>query len=494
MTPARGATPVAASLAAALHIAVGFAAATLDSARRLAATLELARRVPGPVHAPTVVARRRLAAIRAAATHATAPFVPGTLVALALAAAPLVAQVPRDTVPEEVLVELRLGRIARQTVRAFRVGETPLLPATALFRLGEVDYAIDSTGMTVRRQPQDVLIRLVPGSDTAIVGSRRVGLPPGAVLAEGGEVFVSATALETLLDLAILAEWSDLTVTVLNPEALPLGQRVRRAAERRALLERERARGPDLLLQPKRDRIAGFVADWTVFGVADDPANTTSYSVGAGTQVWGGALEVTARSEGPAAHGVSKVDASYLYVWRERPWLTQVRVGDGFATGPRVRPLRGLAVTNAPFVRPSAFGVTAFEGRIAPGWDVEARQQGRLVDVSRADEQGAFALDIPVRYGDNPIQIVAFGPHGEIVTSSRLLRLNTERLSGGRFEYGASIGDCRAARCEATGNADLRYGVSDRRWWRPAPPRGGWDASRSRSGSRGWRAASGGSA
>lgn len=156
------------------------------------------------------------------------------------------------------------------------------------------------------------------------------------------------------------------------------------------------------------------------------------------------------------------MDATWETVRRRGTWLTQVRLGDGLSTGPRPRAVRGIALTNAPFLRGGFFGVDTFTGQVGPGWDVELRQSGRILDVTRADEQGAFALDIPVRYGDNPVQVVAFGPHGEIVTADRLLLLDQDRLPGGRFEWGLSGGDCRSPRCTLAGNLDLRYGISSR--------------------------------
>jgi hypothetical protein len=92
---------------------------------------------------------------------------------------------------------------------------------------------------------------------------------------------------------------------------------------------------------------------------------------------------------------------------------------------------------------------------------VELRQAGQVLDLTRADEQGAFGLDIPLSYGENAVQVVAFGPHGEVVTTERLLLLGQDRLPGGRFEWGVSGGECRSPLCQGTGNLDLRYGLTN---------------------------------
>jgi len=152
-------------------------------------------------------------------------------------------------------------------------------------------------------------------------------------------------------------------------------------------------------------------------------------------------------------------------VWRERRWVRQLHVGDVPSSGPRSRALEGLAVTNAPFVRPSLIGSLRYAGSLEPGWSVEAYRGGELVAFDSASASGGFAIDLPVRYGENPVDFVAYGPFGEIREFNRTYRVLAELLPARRFEYGLSGGRCPqpSFTCNATGNLDLRYGAS-RRW------------------------------
>jgi len=45
---------------------------------------------------------------------------------------------------------------------------------------------------------------------------------------------------------------------------------------------------------------------------------------------------------------------------------------------------------------------------------------------------------LPVRYGENPVDFVAYGPFGEIREFNRTYRVLGELLPAGRFEYGLS--------------------------------------------------------
>ncbi|MEJ2539879.1 MAG: hypothetical protein P8188_07920 [Gemmatimonadota bacterium] len=362
---------------------------------------------------------------------------------------------------EEILLELEMGRMSRSTVPAYSDGSEALLPLGHFLELAEVEFRVDSVGV--------LRATLHPGGHAVVVDprvpdARRAGHPvelaPGDVIVRDDGVFMTASALGRLLDLDIRTDWMELSVVVMNPRDLPLGRRLDREARWRNLrAEREGTFG---IPRVKLDTgpVGGAVLDWSLFADAAEPTASATYSAGLGARVLGGKLRLSARSQGPASDGHHRVDATYHAVLDHRDWIRQVRVGDGFGTGPRIRDMRGLALSNAPYVRPSFFGVEGLAGRVGPGWEVELRRSGRTLDLTRADEEGAFALDIPVRYGENAVQVVAFGPHGQVVTSDRLLVLSRNRLPPGRLEWGLSAGECRSDRCVWTGNADLWYGVS----------------------------------
>src|SRR5439155_1736555 len=101
-------------------------------------------------------------------------------------------------------------------------------------------------------------------------------------------------------------------------------------------------------------------------------------------------------------------------VWGENRWVKQLRLGDVASTGPRSRALEGVAITNAPFIRPSLIGSLRYAGSLEPGWSVEAYRGGDLVAFDSANASGGFSIDLPVRYGENPVDFVAYGPFGEI--------------------------------------------------------------------------------
>lgn len=399
----------------------------------------------------------------------------GTLGAIA----PARAAAQADTLSEPVLVELQIGRIARATVQGYRVRTEVLLPLSQFFHLVEVRHRVSPEGrVEATMDPGNRRIVIHGARDIMQFGERLVRIEREFRLFEGGELYVGAERLGDLFGLRFAVDWAELTVTVVDPGDLPLARRLRREAAREAYLRRGEGPRADVTLALERPRWDGVVLDYSLFSPSADPVAGSAYSLGLGADLLGGSLEAAGQSVGPAADGRVRVDASWIGVWREQRWLKQLRLGDGVTTGPRGRSVRGVMLTNAPFVRPSFVGALRYDGRLEPGWSVEAYRGGDLVAFDSTDAQGGFAIDLPVRYGENPVDFVAYGPFGEIREFNRTYRVLTELLPTGRFEYGLSAGQCRALLCETTANLDLRYGASPRwtvqggldQFWRDTVP------------------------
>ena len=379
--------------------------------------------------------------------------------------APL-APVPDDTAPEPVVIDLRIGRVTGTTVQAYRVRSEVLLPLSQFFQLAEIRHRLTPDGrLEATVDPGNRRIVIDIRSDTMQYGDHRVHIEREFIRFESSELYVGSERLGDLLGLMFSVDWSEMTATVVDPSGLPIARRLQREAAREAYLRRPDGMRPDVTLGLERPSWDGVVVDYSLFSPSNDPVAGATYAVGLGADVGGGSLEMLAQSVGPAEAGRVYVDASWNGVWRDNPWVKQLRLGDVPSTAPRARALRGFAVTNAPFVRPSLLGSLRYAGTLQPGWSVEAYRGGDLVAYDSTDATGGFAIDLPVRYGENPVDFVAYGPFGEIREFNRTYRVLAELLPASRFEYGLSAGQCPAPTftCRATANVDLRYGAT-RRW------------------------------
>src|SRR6266511_3600349 len=385
---------------------------------------------------------------------------------LLLVAALHTAQVPRDTTPETVVIDLRIGRITGTTVQAYRVRSEVLVPLSQFFQLVEIRHRLTPNGrLEATVDPGNRPNLIDSHSDSMQYGDRRVRIEREFIRFESAELYVGSERLGDLLGVMFAVDWSDLTATVIDPSSLPIARRLRREAARDAYLRRPDGLRADVTLGLQRPSWDGVVVDYSLFSPSNDPLAGSTYGFGLGADVGGGSLEMQAQSVGPADLGRLHVDASWTGVWRENRWVKQLRLGDVASTGPRSRALDGVAIPNAPFVRPSLIGSLRYAGRLEPGWSVEAYRGGDLVAYDSADASGGFAINLPVRYGENPVDFVAYGPFGEIREFNRTYRVLSELLPARRFEYGLGGGRCPQPTfiCEATANLDLRYGAT-RRW------------------------------
>src|SRR6266566_4124107 len=338
--------------------------------------------------------------------------------------------------------------------------QAPLLLVAALRHRLTLDGRLEATV-----DPGNHRIVIDPRSDSMEYGDHHVRIEREFIRFEAPELYVGSERLGDLLDLMFVVDWSDLTATVVDPSSLPIARRLRREAARDAYLRRPDAMHADVTLGLQRPSWDGVVLDYSLFSPSTDPVAGSTYAVGLGADVGGGSLEMLGQSVGPAELGRMHVDASWTGVWWENRLVRQLHLGDVPSSGPRSRALEGLAVTNAPFVRPSLIGSLRYAGSLEPGWSVEAYRGGELVAFDSANASGGFSIDLPVRYGENPVDFVAYGPFGEIREFNRTYRVLAELLPARRFEYGLSGGRCPqpSFTCNATGNVDLRYGAS-RRW------------------------------
>jgi hypothetical protein len=378
------------------------------------------------------------------------------------AAPPATAEVAPQA--QEILLEIRMGRLDRKVVPALSLEGSIHLPGPELLGLAEIAFeSLPSGSLRGVRHPGNRNFSVEAASGRITFEGRPL---PGPAIVFEGRTYLPVAAWEALLDSPIEIDWTELTAWIREPGHLPVGLRhAREARWGNASPGHPGVRRPsDLVLPPTRYRVGGGVLDWSVSSTLGDPTETAAASILVGAQLLGGGVQVSSRSLGPVSGGSFRTGASYHRTWGgEGLAPRQLRLGDGISTGPRPRSLRGVHLTNAPRVRESFFAIETLGGRLGPGWDVEVRQQGRLVDVRRADEQGAWALDIPLVYGFNPVQVVGYGPHGEVVTMERLLLLRNDRMRPGAFEWGVSGGQCLdSGRCDRAANLDLRYGLSSR--------------------------------
>ena len=101
---------------------------------------------------------------------------------------------------------------------------------------------------------------------------------------------------------------------------------------------------------------------------------------------------------------------------------------------------RGAVVTNRPLFNPTAFGRTRFEGDLPAGWEAELYRNGELLAFARPTEGQRYIFeDVQLLYGENRINIVLYGPQGQVRSREELINVGQDNVPAGKTWYWAGF-------------------------------------------------------
>ena len=101
---------------------------------------------------------------------------------------------------------------------------------------------------------------------------------------------------------------------------------------------------------------------------------------------------------------------------------------------------RGALVTNRPIERPDNFDRTSFRGELPSGWDAELYRNGQLLAFAENRTDGRYEfLDVPLLYGQNRIEVVLYGPQGQIRRDTKVIPVGLDSIPPRQTYYWAGI-------------------------------------------------------
>ena len=371
------------------------------------------------------------------------------------------ASVERDTAYVEAVIQLDIENGPSAVVPALALNSTLLLPLRQFFAMAEVRleaFALRDSALAFL-EPGRVPLRFVPSSRLLMRGADTIAYDSLDLTWWDGDLFVSTGLLDRLLGTSTSVEWASLSAMVGRSAGLPVVRRGRRVRRRQALYQA--AAPPNALELPLRERVVdGAAMTWSLTAATRGPTDQVGLDLGFGAGLLGGSAEVRPQVWSNYGATGSELRASWTRVWSSSRWLRQAGIGDVQSSGLRSRLLEGVTLTNAPFIRSSEFDIEPVAGRVPPGWEVELYDGGRLLAYADANALGAFRVPLQLRYGQNPFELVLYGPGGETIRQKHTIRVPFSRLGAGRLEYAFAAGRCRLDPCDGLVSADARYGLS----------------------------------
>lgn len=101
---------------------------------------------------------------------------------------------------------------------------------------------------------------------------------------------------------------------------------------------------------------------------------------------------------------------------------------------------RGVAVTNQPLFTPASFDRTRFEGELPVGWEAELYRNGQLLGFAETTGNQRYQFDdVQLLYGENRIDIMLYGPQGQVKTRSETVNVGQDNVPPGETWYWAGV-------------------------------------------------------
>ncbi|MFL6730100.1 MAG: hypothetical protein ACJ8EZ_09255 [Sphingomicrobium sp.] len=136
---------------------------------------------------------------------------------------------------------------------------------------------------------------------------------------------------------------------------------------------------------------------------------------------------------------------------------------------------RGALVTNRPLTVQTAFDRSRFEGDLPAGWEAEIYRNGELLGFAKADSSQRYVFDdVQLLYGENRVNVVLYGPQGQVRTREELINVGQDNVPPGKTWYWAGAnqpgrdllaihkppGDAEEPKAQAS--VSLEHGIDER--------------------------------
>ncbi|HUF51745.1 MAG TPA: hypothetical protein VMN60_13045 [Longimicrobiales bacterium] len=363
---------------------------------------------------------------------------------------------------EEGIVEITAERLPSLTVFVLiDSAGSVLLPVTQILDYLGVAYTRRDSELAVSRLDGGTT-RLDAASLTIVAGPETHRLAPALLAFAQGEVYLHSELHRLLLEGELHLDMARLTVNITRSVPFPAQQRII-VEQRRALLlllQRQREDRAERDTVPYRSHSDFGIADWEIASNGLDPTRLTTVRTQLGAAALGGDLNAGVMFDlgRDASAAVHDFTLRYHRVFPHGGHVTQLRVGDILSSGLFTRFMRGVEVSNRPFLRNYDIGTIVLRPDLPAGWEYEVFQGSQLLGYSESG--GRDPVAVPLRSGATPVQVRMYGPAGQEVVSTLVYQTPVSILPAGTIEYAGGAGSCAGSGCERLIHADARWGYS----------------------------------
>jgi hypothetical protein len=100
---------------------------------------------------------------------------------------------------------------------------------------------------------------------------------------------------------------------------------------------------------------------------------------------------------------------------------------------------RGVFLSNRSLQQSDRFGTTFLRGTLPLGWDAELYRNGQLLAFQSNRPDGRYEFEVNLLFGANELEVVLYGPQGQVRRETESLRIGDGALRPGKLEYWAGV-------------------------------------------------------
>ncbi len=353
------------------------------------------------------------------------------------------------------LVSLRLGNlILADSITAYNTPSGLCIDLAQTLNALDFPIQVDPHGGLARGWflREDQIFSLDTRKKRVEISGKTFDLGDNDVRETADGLCVSISALKRWFPINFDADLSNAEVKLISREQLPIEQQIERRARQVKL---QRIAQTDYIASPALKIPYQFfrppAIDLTTEFTAEREAGKSSlqskrqYTVLAAGEIAKLSSEIYLSSD---TSGIPQDLRGRLY--RRSPeanllgklQATEFAVGDVSGRGSSLiadpEAGRGASITNVPLDAPQTFDRTTFRGDIPNGWEVELHRNGQLTSFLQSTTDGRYEFrDVPLIFGLNSFEIIAYGPQGQIKRERRSVTVGPQAVPPGKFWYAA---------------------------------------------------------
>ncbi len=196
---------------------------------------------------------------------------------------------------EEIVVNFKYAGLINQPTTAYYINGNVFIPVGEIFDLLLIDNKIDKTNKNISGfyilPEEKYLIDFL--SDRAKRGDSLFIFTDRDFVEKDFDFFVNTNLLETIFDVSLVVDFSNLTVTVSSSKNLPVFQKYLREKSYTTTLKEEETEPSTKFIHREKSNLSGGVFDYSLTSTFNKGIQPyTTYQFGTGGELLGGNAQI----------------------------------------------------------------------------------------------------------------------------------------------------------------------------------------------------------